>query len=238
MSTKRSVLREVVLTIGSIIVMVLLFGWLLNIQKNENTESIKQATELKQKNDSLRAVLIGLEELSRQAEVNHKTEVEYIVRTYENKLKQVEKKYYSKKNDIKNLPLTDKVLLLSDFMWESDSTPKIVEIDGDTTIQLIPQHVDILNNAYIDLEECNEKYYLCRDANDSLVDQLYQGMDIVQMKSKEIDIYKDLDMNNKVLIKQLGDQMVADRKLHRKQLLTVGGISLGVGSIITLILVK
>lgn len=191
---------------------------------------------LTKENINLSNVLDSLEVVSKLAEENHKVKIEAIVRTYENKLKQVENKYNRERDKITQLPISEQVELLSDFIWQSDSIPKIITINQDTTIQLLPEHVTAINSAYLDLEEYNEKFYLCQATNDSLTSYLNEGMNIIELKNQQIDTYKQYVDNQEKVINNLEYALKYETKAGNKRAITFLGVGVGVGAIAVLLL--
>lgn len=195
-------------------------------------------TELQATNDSLKSIIKQLNDSSIKAEQLHRAEVQSLLINYNNKLRAVTNKYDKAREEVVQLPVTEQVEMLSDFIWQTDSVPKILYTGSDTVIQLKPIHVSSINSAYLELEEYNEKYYICEANNDSLVGLIHQSYDILRLKDQQIETVKQYSYNQSVMIQDLNAAIKLNRKENRRKQFTVAGIGIGVGIITALILVK
>ena len=201
----------------------------------KNQKQIWDSIRMEERNLILRQEIDSLKAVSTRSEYKYKEDIKTIERTYKNKLERIELSYKSKMRDIHELPVTEKVELLSEII---DQPVDLVKIDTNQLVTTTEIGLDNILNIHLKKLEFEDKFLLCSQTNDSLMCKIEDGLEVIESKNVIISKLEKLDKGNKMLIEGLNKEHKKEIRKYKIDIVKVGGVSLllgvGIGTLLFL----
>lgn len=230
-----------------IIIIILLLGYfgmklynniISNIEtKYKNAMSIQDSISNVYKDSIL---LLNIIDEQKQKMINYK---DSIILVEKKGIQKISDKYNKLRNNMRKIDADSNVKFLTYRLKLIDSTniskpPKIIKSDKDTNVIVAIEHIKIINNTFIDLDEKIENLLLANNIITLQDLQICDFKDLMKIKDKKLSL-KDSINNTNINKLKINDNMISLQSKKIKKLKTQQKfIFIGVGILTTILLVK